>query len=160
MLRQRNDPYARLGEQLDNAAKDRKSRVEQYGKISDKIFAYLPRLEDCRPGVAPKEYNVIVAPPVFPEKDGNSSILIPEEVREKMEMAMQIVRIVATSPLAFNYDQYPPNAKPCVGDAVWIARYAGGEFEGKDGRVYRIIKDKDVGAVIEPHKVFEFEPSV
>lgn len=145
----RTEPFGSVAKALEQASANQKSRVEQYGKVNAEALSCLPQARDCAPGVIPKEYNIIVAPPVFPERMGNSPIYIPQETRERMEMAMQIVRIVAASPLAFNYDAYPEGEAPKVGDAVWIARYAGGEFEGRDNRVYRIIKDKDVGAVIE-----------
>jgi hypothetical protein len=63
---------------------------------------------------------------------------------------MQVGRIVAQSPLAYSYEKWPdPSQKPQVGQVVWFARYAGKEFEGADGKMYRILKDKDIGAVIE-----------
>ena len=65
---------------------------------------------------------------------------------------MQVGRIIAMSPLAFNYDQWTENEtlRPKVGDIVWFARYAGALIEEAfDGQMYRIIKDKDIAAVIE-----------
>ena len=62
-------------------------------------------------------------------------------------------RVIEASPTAFNYDDFHkqfPELTPKPGDLVWIARYAGGEMVGKDGRRYRIVKDKDVGGVIDP----------
>ena len=64
---------------------------------------------------------------------------------------MQVGRIVAMSPLAFNYErEWPADARPKVGDIVWFARYAGALIEcAFDGQAYRMVKDKDVAAIIE-----------
>jgi co-chaperonin GroES (HSP10) len=62
---------------------------------------------------------------------------------------MQVGRIIAQSPLAYSYEKWPDETlKPQAGQLVWFARYAGAPFEGLDGREYRIVKDKDIGAVI------------
>ncbi len=119
------------------------------GRIGDARLELVPDLANCKPGLRPTEFNVIVALAKMPEQVG--SIFLPDEARENMGLAMQVARIVAVSPLAFNYAVWPSDAeKPNPGDIVWIGRFAGGEFEGRDGQMYRIIKDRDVGAVIEP----------
>lgn len=121
---------------------------EKYGKIGDIQLAMVPKVDECRPGLAPTEYNVIVAPAVIPEKIG--SIVLADTTKEQKGMAAQVGRIIAISPVAFNYERWPKGASPPkLGDIVWYARYAGGLFEGADGREYRILKDKDIGAVIE-----------
>lgn len=120
---------------------------ENYGRIGDIHLTQVPKAEDCNPGLDPVEYNLIIAPAIIPDKIGN--IVLADETKESKGMAAQVGRIVACSPLAFNYDKWPSlESKPRRGDIVWFARYAGGLFEGADGREYRIIKDKDVGAVI------------
>lgn len=66
-------------------------------------------------------------------------------------MAVQVGRIVAVSPLAFNFARWPENSiPPQVGDVVLFAKYAGGVFAGADGREYRLVKDKDITGVIPP----------
>lgn len=125
-----------------------KPAVEDLGKIGDAHLSDVPKLEDCRPGLRPIEYNVIVAPAAMKEKLG--SVFIPDEAREMRELGMQVGRIVSVSPIAFNYDHWPQGEEPPkAGALVWFARYAGGEFEGLDGKRYRIVKDKDIGAVID-----------
>ena len=101
----------------------------------------------------PTEYNVIVAPARVAKTLGATGVLhAPDEYVETAEMAMQVGRIVAMSPLAFNYDQWTESeGKPKVGDIVWFARYAGALIEAAfDGQMYRMVKDKDIAAVIEP----------
>ncbi len=103
--------------------------VLNLGKIGEARLDLIPQLSDCNPGMKPTEYNVIIAPARAAEKAG--SILKPDDYRESEEMAMQVGRIVAMSPLAFNYDQWKDSedAKPKVGDIVWFARYAGALIE-------------------------------
>ncbi len=103
----------------------------------------------------PTEYNVIVAPARVPDTIGQSGALMaPDEYVESAAMAMQIGRIVAMSPLAFNYDNdWPEGAKPKVGDIVWFARYAGALIEAAfDGKSYRMFKDKEISAIIRAPK--------
>lgn len=126
--------------------------VINLGKIGEARLDLIPPLEDCNPGLRPTEYNVIVAPARASKTVGGSGVLVaPEEYVESAEMAMQVGRIVALSPLAFNYEaNWPEGTKPKIGDIVWFARYAGALIEaGFDGQMYRMVKDKDIAAVIE-----------
>lgn len=127
------------------------SRVANLGKIGEARLELVPQLSECNPGLRPVEFNVIIAAARAAQTVGKLGLLVaPDETRETTGLAMQVGRVVAISPIAFNYDEWPDQAlKPKPGDLVWYARYAGGLFEGLDGNEYRIIKDKDIGAVIE-----------
>jgi co-chaperonin GroES (HSP10) len=123
--------------------------IENFGKVGDVFLHEVPELADCDVGIEEVvEYNLIIAPAVMPGKIGR--ILIADETRETLGLARQVGRIVLQSEIAFNYDAWPKdgNGPPRVGDIVWFARYAGGIITGRDGKDYRIIKDKDVGAII------------
>lgn len=94
---------------------------------------------------------MVVAPASMPEKAG--SVFLSDETQERMGLALQFGRLISVSPVAFNYEpEWPPKEKPKVGDLVWFARYAGGEFKGRDGRDYRLIKDKDINGIIDETK--------
>lgn len=129
----------------------RKIGVPSLGSLADIKLSSVPKLEDLDIGftIRPTEYNVVVAPAVVETKVG--SILLADSTREKLEDTAQVGRIVAVSPIAFNYAQWSETGSlpPQVGDMVWFAKYAGGQFTGVDGRVYRIIKDRDVAFIIE-----------
>lgn len=129
----------------------KRPEVGSLGKIGDARLDLVPKLEDCAPGIRPIEYNVIVAPAPSTAEEGKiGSVFIPDEAKETFDLAMQVGRIIAQSPLAYSYDKWPDeDQKPKIGQIVWFARYAGKEFEGADGKMYRILKDKDIGAVIE-----------
>lgn len=126
-------------------------KIGSLGKIGEARLDLVPQLDECNPGIRPVEYNVIVAPAPSTESQGKiGSIFIPDEAKDTLDLAMQVGRIVRQSPLAFDYANWPDESlKPNVGDIVWFARYAGKEFEARDGKTYRILKDKDIGAVIE-----------
>jgi co-chaperonin GroES (HSP10) len=128
-----------------------KNEIPNLGKIGDVALSDIPTLDECNPGLAPMEYNLVVVLPKAPETAGrNAKIILTDETKERMQIAAQAARIVAMSPLAFNYDAWPDGAeKPKVGDVIWFARYAGGEFIGIDGQPYRLLKDKDCSAVIQ-----------
>jgi co-chaperonin GroES (HSP10) len=109
-------------------------------------MAKLPNLDDCKPGIKPVEYYVLIAPEEVPNKIG--SIFIPESKREVDEIATQRGRIVAQSPLAWGFADGDAH-RGQVGDVVLFGRYAGSLIEGVDGRTYRLCRDKDVAGIYE-----------
>lgn len=107
----------------------------------------LPALADCKPGLAMSEYNVLVAAEDAEEKT-KGGIILPDAVKETNAMASMRGLLVAVTPLAFNHDVWPPEArKPEVGDTVIFAKYAGVLVTGVDGREYRACKDRDLIAI-------------
>jgi co-chaperonin GroES (HSP10) len=100
-------------------------------------------------GLIPMEFNVIVELDPDEEKTAGGIILTVEKV-ERNRLEEVEGTLVALSPLAFGYDDWPPEArKPAAGDRVYFARYAGILTQRGD-RWVRIIKDRDIVAVIEP----------
>ncbi len=127
-----------------------KPKIQNLGKIGEARLDLIPRLDECNPGIRPVEYNVIVATVSATEDKKIGSIFIPDDTSETLDLAMQVGRIIAQSPNAYDYANWADESlKPQIGQAVWFARYAGKDFTGIDGRQYRILKDKDIGAVIE-----------
>jgi co-chaperonin GroES (HSP10) len=105
--------------------------------------------------LVPMEFNVVVEVDAPPDRIG--SILLPPSVADKERLQADEGWLVKISPLAFNYDDWPEGSrKPAVGDRVLIGRYTGVTRE-KDGVMWRILKDKDIIAVIEP-EFAEVEP--
>lgn len=108
----------------------------------------IPDLVDCKPGIDPVEYNVLIAPETVEERTAGGIIRV-ESAKEQEQTASMRGRLLAVSPLAFNYDEWPAHArKPQIGDAVLFAKYAGVLIKGADDREYRVLKDKDVMAVL------------
>lgn len=99
-------------------------------------------------GIYPVEYRVLIKPVEVDEKIG--SVFIPQTTQERDQYAQMKGTLVAVSPLAFTYDDWKDNsaAKPKPGDQVLFAKYAGAVVDGKDGKKYRIVNDKDIAAVL------------
>lgn len=100
-------------------------------------------------GIRPIEYNVLIDQDEAGETTGGG-LYKPQEVQEREKHAQVRGRIVDVSPMAFAFDDWPDSeAKPKAGDYVAFAKHAGVFAKGNDGKDYRIVKDKDVVAVIE-----------
>lgn len=109
----------------------------------------IPLLSDCDAGIDPVEFNVLVAPEEIEEKTKGGIILTDTAVDTDRNAATR-GRLVAVSPCAFDYADWPEGTKkPQVGDAVWFGRYAGTLIDGRDGKKFRILKDRDIAAVIQ-----------
>lgn len=108
----------------------------------------IPELSECNPGFDPVEYKVVVAPKEV-EKVSKGGIIFTDETADIEGLAEVWGRLVAVSPLAFNYDTWPENAapRPKEGDLVLYGKYAGTVIKGDDGRDYRLMHDKDICAV-------------
>lgn len=100
-------------------------------------------------GLYPCEYNVVVElDPV--EEVSKGGIIIPKSKQDVDEIANQEGTLVAVSPMAFSFAEWPEEArKPQPGDRVLFSRYAGAIHE-RHGKKFRILKDRDIVAVIEP----------
>lgn len=99
-------------------------------------------------GIYPTEYNVLIKPRVVDEKT-KGGIIIPDESKEREQFAQMEGELVACSPLAFTYDDWKDANPPKPGDRVLFAKFSGAKVTGlKDGKEYRLCKDKDVAAVL------------
>lgn len=98
-------------------------------------------------GVYPVEYKVLVSPIEVDEKT-KGGIFLPDTTKERDQFAQMQGTLVAVSPLAFTYEGGVEWSKPKPGDKVLFAKYAGTVVDGKDGKKYRLISDKDIGAVL------------
>ena len=65
--------------------------------------------------------------------------------QEKEKMAVKVGQLVAVGALAFTEPDWLD--KPKVGDWVLYDRYAGSYVNGVDGEEYRIMNDKEIGAL-------------
>lgn len=100
-------------------------------------------------GLTPCEYNVVIRMDPTEERTAGG-IILPTTKTERDELAADEGTLVAVSPLAFNYDHWPEDArKPAVGDRVLFAIYEGRLWKRGDV-TYRLVKDKSVVAIIDP----------
>lgn len=101
-------------------------------------------------GLRPMEFNVVVKMDPAEEKVG--SIIMPVTKQERDELACDQGTLVAVSPHAFSYADWPKSAvPPAEGERVMFAQYSGRLWkpDGDRGATYRILKDKDIVAVVE-----------
>lgn len=99
-------------------------------------------------GIHPVEFNVLVRQDEVEAKT-KSGLLMPDSVVDREHHSQTRGVIVAVSPLAFNADIWPDKMeRPGPGEKVAFARHAGTFITGTDGAEYRVVKDKDIVAVI------------
>ena len=102
-------------------------------------------------GINPIEYKVLIKPieeKGFYELKGGTKLYKPDETKERDQHAAMEGEIIAVSPFAFTYEEWPAEAaKPQVGQMAIYARYSGVTIKGFDGVEYRLMNDKDVIAV-------------
>lgn len=100
-------------------------------------------------GIWPVEYKVLVRPEEVEQKSAGG-LFIPETVRDKERYAKERGVVVAIGSNAFTDPDWE-NA-PEIGAMVLYDRYAGSMVKGNDGVDYRLINDKEIGAILEvPH---------
>lgn len=101
-------------------------------------------------GIEPTEYNVLILLEKAPDRIG--SIHLASETQDRKQGLQTRGRLIAASPLAFTYDEWrdvSDDQRPKVGDQVIIAKGAGVFIDDVgDGEFYRLIKDKDVCAIV------------
>lgn len=99
-------------------------------------------------GIRVVEFNVLIKQDAVPEKTPGG-LLKPQDLLERDKHAQTRGVIVDLSPMAFNEDVWPAGIdKPRPGDKVAFARHAGTFIDGLDGEEYRVVKDRDIVAVI------------
>lgn len=97
-------------------------------------------------GIIPLEYYVLIKLDIVEETTKGGIILI-QETQERETQAQASGRLVEIGPLAFLYDTHN-DCIPRLGDRVCFPKYGGQERKGKDGAIYRILKDGDLSAIL------------
>lgn len=99
--------------------------------------------------IQPIEFNVLIKPLEVEQKTKGGIILV-DQTKEADKYAQQRGTIAAVSPLAFTYADWPEGTRlPQVGDVVFYGKYAGTMVKDDDGTEYRLVKDKEIAAVIQ-----------
>lgn len=82
------------------------------------------------------------------------AIYIPEDQQERQTLSATTGVLVAVGPQAFAYDAFRTvhwvGERPQVGDRVVFTRYAGQEYSGYDGSLYRLMEDRQIGGIMRP----------
>lgn len=99
-------------------------------------------------GLIPCEYNIVVRMDPVEERT-SGGLYIPQTKVDRDELSADEGAIVAVSPLAFSYADWPEGSRvPQVGDRILMAQFDGRLWK-RDGVTYRLIKDKSVIAVVD-----------
>jgi len=107
----------------------------------------IPQLSECKPGIRPTRYNVLVAIERVDEKTAGG-ILLPSKHIDREEGGADRGRVVAVSPMAFKGGDWElETSPPQPGDIVHFKRYSGAEFEGEDGGKYRLVADDEIRGI-------------
>lgn len=81
----------------------------------------------------------------------SGGIHIPDTASERQSAAGETGVVVALGPAAFVLDDDARRAwighRPEPGDRIYIERYSGQLLQGRDGRTYRLLSQRCVGAV-------------
>lgn len=106
-----------------------------------------------RSGYAPLDDKVLVLIDEHAEATSGGIALTAEFV-ERQTMASEHGVVVAVGPAAFRWNDDGTRAwdgkRPEPGDRVYVERYAGQLLNGRDGRKYRLMAQKCIGAVALP----------
>lgn len=97
----------------------------------------------------PQEFKILIK--VDAVKDPKESVIIlPESAKDREFISQDTGRIVVMAPCACSEEDIwgPKEYRPKQGDRVMYSKFAGAVVK-KLGKEYRLIQDKDLGAVIE-----------
>lgn len=97
-------------------------------------------------GINPKGWRVLVLPDQIEETTASGIVVSVGSQKLRDELA-QVDGIVVAMGNTCYHDEPEPWCK--VGDKVVFGKYSGIFRQGKDGKTYRVINDKDVVATIE-----------
>lgn len=98
-------------------------------------------------GITPVEYKVLVLPDEVRTKSAGG-IIIPETVNEMRQAQEVKATVIEVGGNAFTD---PPwmGTIPEPGNRVTMNKYAGIDADGKDGKKYRLVNDKEIAAIID-----------
>ena len=103
-------------------------------------------------GIDPVCDRVLVLPDRHAEKVGN--VMVPDSIVDQASMSGTTGILVAVGPAAFGFDstgfnRWPGDApKPGPGARICFQRFAGEEYRGEDGQMYRLMDFRSIGATM------------
>lgn len=114
-------------------------------KLSGINFKALPKLEELDPGIEALGFKLLVLCREIEEKSKGGLFIPQVEGNVQREVEAGSEGMVVSMGMMAGTDRWQDGQlKP--GDLILFARYSGkaAEFEGRDGRTYRIMNDEDV----------------
>jgi len=99
-------------------------------------------------GIIPQAYNVLVAPKEVATQT-KGGLYLPDDTKDREQFAQTEGTLIATSPMAFSWADWPANApKPVPGNRVLFSRYQATKVRGQDGKEYWLMKDESIAGVM------------
>ncbi|MBS3776402.1 MAG: hypothetical protein KGY70_14500 [Bacteroidales bacterium] len=100
---------------------------------------------DAKDKFLPVEYKVLVLPD--PVEEYRGKIIIPENVRDREQIAQDRATIIAVGGNAF---EEWLGSVPQVGDRVLLNKHAGYVMKDKEeSKEYRVVNDKDITLILK-----------
>lgn len=97
--------------------------------------------------IKPVEFKILIKVDVV-ETITKGGIILPESSVDRQQIAQEAGEIIAMGEMACSEPEIWGTNPPQVGDRVVFSKYAGATIQ-QLGKKYRLIQDKDLGAVIE-----------
>jgi co-chaperonin GroES (HSP10) len=109
------------------------------------------------PDIRPVYSKLLILPDDVPERTAGG-IYVPVWARDQRQSACVTGTIIDMGDEAFSFMSDDASFRPGIGDRVAFVRYAGMVVKGKDGRIYKMMNDEDVAAVLGfPFDAKDFE---
>lgn len=97
--------------------------------------------------IRPVEFKILLEVEAVEEVTAGG-IILPDTGRDREQIAQEAGKIIAMGQCACSERDIWGDNPPKVGDKVIFSKYAGATIR-KLGKKYRLIQDKDLGAIIE-----------
>jgi|TARA_R100000995_G_scaffold82943_2_gene57748 co-chaperonin GroES (HSP10) len=133
-------------EVLESAYVDAKERVLDPSLLDKPLLERLPQ---------PTGWRVLVMPYQGKAKT-SSGLYIPDEVRERENVATVVAYVMKLGPLAYkDPEKFGDGSKPWCKEGQWvcIGRYSGSRFKIDGGEVRIINDDEVIATILEPDDV-------
>ncbi len=98
-------------------------------------------------GILPVEYRVLVLPDVVKERT-QGGIILPDLNKEMQQWAQVKCTLAAVGGKAFEDFTDDERSVLIPGARIYCRKYEGINILGADGKGYRLINDKDIGALV------------
>lgn len=93
-------------------------------------------------GFIPYDTCIVILPDEVSDRFAGTSLIRPDQVRDKEKYAQTIATLIAAGDNAFM--DWGDAAKPKAGDRIVVGRYVGNTHDGIDGKKYTVCRDEDV----------------
>ncbi len=122
--------------------------------LSEGVVTITPNKMLNTSGIVPFDKRVLLLHDEVSDKFEGTSLLRPDQAKDKEQYAQTKATVIAVGPLAWSEARYDAQrsgieaAFPEAGDRIVVGRYAGNSYDGKDGKKYTIVNDDEIIAFL------------